>query len=132
MPPSQASSRPLTAQQRLLLLEAWRRSGPPAGDFAPLVGLSKHTLYQWKRKFETEGPAGLMVASRTGLQQAPEAVPPRVALTHVLLQEGMDLEAAERALRTVLSLVPDHAEARNNLAVLLRQRQEHQPGQQPA
>jgi transposase InsO family protein len=50
---------PLTAEQRLLLLDSWRRSGLPAGDFAPLVGISKHTLYDWKRRFEAEGPAGL-------------------------------------------------------------------------
>jgi transposase len=41
------------------VLDAWRRSGLPAGDFGPLVGLSKHTLYDWKRRFEAEGPAGL-------------------------------------------------------------------------
>ena len=35
---------PLTAEQRLLLLDTWQRSGLPAGDFAPLVGISKHTL----------------------------------------------------------------------------------------
>ena len=29
----------LTAEQRLLLLDTWRRSGLPAGDFAALVGL---------------------------------------------------------------------------------------------
>jgi hypothetical protein len=29
----------------------------PAGDFAPLVGLSKHTLYAWKQRFEAEVPA---------------------------------------------------------------------------
>jgi transposase InsO family protein len=50
---------PLTPTQRLLLLDSWRRSGLPAGDFAPLVGISKHTLYAWKKKFDTEGPAGL-------------------------------------------------------------------------
>ena len=50
----------LTPQQRLLLLDTWRRSGLPAGDFAALVGLSKHTLYAWKKKFDTEGPAGLL------------------------------------------------------------------------
>jgi transposase InsO family protein len=49
-----------TPPQRLLILDAWRRSGLPAGDFAPLVGLSKHTLYAWKKKFDEEGPAGLM------------------------------------------------------------------------
>jgi transposase InsO family protein len=55
----QPPASPLTPQQRLLLLDAWRRSGLPAGDFAPLVGVSKHTLYAWHRKFQLEGPAGL-------------------------------------------------------------------------
>ncbi len=54
-----APASPLSPQQRLLLLDAWRRSGLPAGDFAPLVGVSKHTLYAWHRKFQLEGPAGL-------------------------------------------------------------------------
>jgi len=31
-----------------------------AGDFAPLVDVSKHTLYSWKKKFDEKGPAGLM------------------------------------------------------------------------
>jgi transposase InsO family protein len=57
---------PLTASQRLLLLDTWRRSGLPAGDFAALVGLSKHTLYAWKKKFEQQGPAGLMDQPRGG------------------------------------------------------------------
>ena len=56
----------LTGAQRLLLLDTWRRSGLPAGDFAPLVGVSKHTLYSWKHKFETEGPAGLEEKPRGG------------------------------------------------------------------
>lgn len=56
----------LTAAQRLLLLDTWRRSGLPAGDFAPLVGISKHTLYAWKHKFEQEGPAGLEDKPRGG------------------------------------------------------------------
>ena len=55
-----AQTTPLTPQQRLLLLDTWQRSGLPAGDFAALVGLSKHTLYAWKKKVEAEGPAGLM------------------------------------------------------------------------
>src|SRR5262245_40318939 len=46
-------------EQRLLVLDTWRRSGLPAGDFAPLVGLSRHTLYAWKKKFDEHGPAGL-------------------------------------------------------------------------
>jgi transposase InsO family protein len=45
--------------ERLNLLDVWQRSGLTADDFAKLVGLSRHTLYWWKKKFETEGPAGL-------------------------------------------------------------------------
>jgi transposase InsO family protein len=57
---------PLTAPQRLLLLDTWRRSGLPAGDFAALVGLSRHTLYAWKKKFDSQGPAGLLEQPRGG------------------------------------------------------------------
>ena len=42
--PEQTES--LTGAQRLLLLDTWRRSGLPAGDFAPLVGLS-NARTQW-------------------------------------------------------------------------------------
>jgi transposase InsO family protein len=56
----------LTPQQRLLLLDTWRRSGLPAGDFANMVNVSKHSLYAWKKAFEEEGPAGLMDKQRGG------------------------------------------------------------------
>jgi transposase InsO family protein len=49
-----------TPEQRLLFLDLWLRSGLPAGDFAPLVGVTKHTLYSWKKRFDTHGPGGLM------------------------------------------------------------------------
>ena len=54
----------LTPQQRLVLLDTWRRSALPAADFAAMVGLSKHTLYAWKKRFDQEGPAGLMDRQR--------------------------------------------------------------------
>jgi len=50
---------PFSPHERLLILDTWQRSGLPAGDFAPLVGLSKHTLYLWKKRFTQHGPAGL-------------------------------------------------------------------------
>jgi transposase InsO family protein len=59
----------LTGAQRLLLLDTWRRSQLPAGDFAPLIGVTKHSLYAWKKRFDREGPAGLADqprGSRTG------------------------------------------------------------------
>lgn len=55
---------PLTGEQRLWILDTWKRSGLPAGDFAPLVGVSKHTLYSWKKQFSAHGPAGLMEQKR--------------------------------------------------------------------
>ena len=63
---SEAAPPPLTGEQRLLLLDTWRRSGLPAGDFAALVGISKHTLYAWKHKFELDVPAGLEDKARGG------------------------------------------------------------------
>jgi hypothetical protein len=54
----------------------------------------------------------------------PLALPPRVLLSHVLLQENKDLAGAEKALRAVLELDPANAEARHNLALLARARQE--------
>jgi Flp pilus assembly protein TadD len=41
-----------------------------------------------------------------------------VALSYVLLQERRDPAGAETALRRILELDPENAEARNNLAVL--------------
>src|SRR6202035_1611177 len=64
--PAAMHTPPLTPQQRLLLLDIWRRSGLPAGDFAALVNLSRHTLYAWKKKFDQQGPAGLMEQPRGG------------------------------------------------------------------
>jgi tetratricopeptide (TPR) repeat protein len=58
------------------------------------------------------------------IAQHPQALEPRVVLSHVLLQADNDLDAAERALRDVLALAPEHAEARHNLALLQRRRQQ--------
>jgi hypothetical protein len=51
---------PLAAEQQFRRLDTSLRSGLPAGDFAALVGMSKHILYDWKRKVHAEGPAGLV------------------------------------------------------------------------
>jgi len=49
-----------TGEQRLLLLDTWRRSELPASEFSQLVGIAPQTLTVWRRRFEAEGPAGLM------------------------------------------------------------------------
>ena len=64
--PEESPQPSMTPEQRLLILDTWQRSGLPAGDFAPLVGVSKHTLYAWKKKFDEQGPAGLMDMQRGG------------------------------------------------------------------
>jgi transposase len=56
----------LSPEQRLLLLDTWQRSKLPAADFAAMVGISKHTLYTWKWKFEEQGPGGLVDRPRGG------------------------------------------------------------------
>jgi len=56
------------------------------------------------------------------IARAPEALRPRVLLSYVLLQEGRDPLAAERALRDVLALDPEDRETKQNLAALLHQR----------
>jgi transposase InsO family protein len=64
--PEEARPKTLSPEERLLLLDTWRRSGLPAGDFASLTGLSKQTLYGWQRKFKLLGPAGLVDHQRGG------------------------------------------------------------------
>jgi glycosyltransferase involved in cell wall biosynthesis/tetratricopeptide (TPR) repeat protein len=51
----------------------------------------------------------------------PRALRPRIMLSNVLLQEGRDWAAAERALRGVLEIDPRHAASRSNLDLLMRQ-----------
>ena len=57
----------------------------------------------------------------SAIAQAPQALWPRMALSHVLLLEGRDWAAAEKALREVLALDLGNNEARQNLGVLMRQ-----------
>jgi len=63
-PNDSGKPRSVDGKQRLLLLDLWRRSGLPAGDFATLIGFSKHTLYSWKKLFDEHGPAGLIEPGR--------------------------------------------------------------------
>ncbi|MEZ6184153.1 MAG: IS481 family transposase [Planctomycetota bacterium] len=53
------TKRTFSTEERLLILDTWLRSALPAKDFGALVGVSKHSLYAWKKRFEEEGPAGL-------------------------------------------------------------------------
>jgi len=99
-PKTQAVPVLLTPEQRLLLLDTWQRSGLPARDFAPLVGVSRHTLYAWKKKFEAEGPAGLMARPRG----APEGsrLPELTKRTILMLKQANPDWGVERISATLL------------------------------
>lgn len=56
------------------------------------------------------------------IAQHPHMVYPLVIYSHVLLQEGSDLAAAEKILRDILAIAPNHEESRHNLTLLLQQR----------
>ncbi len=86
------------------------------GQAAPLGGMLRPRALLARKEFAA---ARQLVGEL--ISQEPEALPPRVLLSHVLLQEGKDWGAAERALREVLRLAPQDAEAWHNLALLLRQ-----------
>jgi len=63
------------------------------------------------------------------LASQPRSLWVRLVLSHVLLQEGRDWPAAERALRAVLELDPGHVQTLNNLKLLLqRERSAPLPG----
>jgi transposase InsO family protein len=118
VPVAEAGAQPqLTPAQRLLVLDTWMKSGLPAGDFAPLVGVSKHTLYAWKARFEAEGPAGLADQPRGGprgsrlddiakraillmKQQHPDWGVDRIA---AMLERGPGLAASPNAVLRVLT-----------------------------
>jgi glycosyltransferase involved in cell wall biosynthesis/tetratricopeptide (TPR) repeat protein len=72
-------------------------------------------LYQARQEFATARP---LLEEAIAMQ--PRALWPRIVLSQVLLQEG-DWAAAERALRAVLEIDPDHAASRERLQVLLGQ-----------
>jgi glycosyltransferase involved in cell wall biosynthesis/Flp pilus assembly protein TadD len=68
---------------------------------------------------------GDLAAARQILEEALAAAPRTpellLQLSRVLLREGRHWTAAEKVLRDLLALNPNHYEARNNLTVLLRQ-----------
>jgi transposase InsO family protein len=60
----EGARRTLTPPERILLLDLWQRSGLSARDFGAIVGISRHTLFDWKHRFDRDGPAGLNDRSR--------------------------------------------------------------------
>jgi len=70
----------------LLILDVWRRSSLPAADFAPLVGVSMHSLYKWRKAFEADGPAGLLESPRRKVRKS--ALPEVTRRAILMLKES--------------------------------------------
>jgi tetratricopeptide (TPR) repeat protein len=138
-------------QERLADAEMrWRAAVAERAEFEPSwMGLAEVFLRQSRwgelaellEKLEGQGAAAAKVgwlrargqlqrkefsaAQRTlaaVIAQDRDAIGPRVLLSHVLLHEGRDWQAAEKALRDVLALDPQNKEAQHNLHILLGDR----------
>jgi transposase InsO family protein len=117
VPGGETKPRTLTGEQRLLILDAWQRSKLPAGDFAPLIGVSDAALYKWKRLFEEHGPAGLEEGRRGAPSGSKISEPTRRAILmlkqlrpdwgqdriHYELQRTKGLAASPGAIAKVLA-----------------------------
>jgi len=84
-----------TAPQRLMLLDMAMKSGLPLKEFADLVGLSFHTLYAWKKRYDEGGPAGLMDHPRKH-KEAESRVPEMVKKVIVMLKQANPEYGCER------------------------------------
>lgn len=116
--------------QRLMLLDTWLKSGLPATDFGQLVGVSGHTLYAWRRRFQEHGPEGLTdtrimvrgsklseVTKRSILllnQMHPDFGPERIS---ALLERGPGLGASPNAVARVLREAGVEADAKRKAPV---------------
>src|SRR2546426_585622 len=76
----------LSGEQRLLILDAWARSELTAGEFGKIAGISPHTLYAWRKRFEELGPAGLD-EKRRGAPKG-SRVPEATRRAILMLKEG--------------------------------------------
>lgn len=110
--------RRLTGEQRLLILDSWKRSGLPAKDFAPLVGLSKHTLYLWKQRFEAEGP-GALVSRPRGPKEGTR-VPELTKRTILMLKEANPAYGCQR-ISDMLGRGPALGASASTVARVLRE-----------
>jgi len=86
----------------------------------PRTRIEGAILRAQKQLFHREFASARQLLEAT-LADAPQSLGLRLVLSRVLIQEGSDLAAAEKALRGVLDLDPNHQEARQNLDFVLRQ-----------
>jgi transposase InsO family protein len=110
------ANRKLTPEQKLLILDTWQRSGLSANDYSALVGINRITLYQWRRRFEEQGPGGLMDPPRRGGgSRAPELT----KRTILMLKQAHPEWGCQR-ISDVLFRGPGLPASANTVAAILR------------
>lgn len=115
--PEDASGRPVfTARDRLLLLDTLRRSGLTVTDFSRLSGVSAHSLYEWRRRFELEGPAGL--ESRPRGRRTGSRLPEETRRA-ILMMKAAHLEWGCERIRDVLIRSQGHSASPGAIARVL-------------
>jgi transposase InsO family protein len=113
-----------------MLLDTWLKSGLPATDFGQLVGVSSHSLYAWRRRFQEQGPEGLTdtrlvvrgsklaEVTKRGIlllnQMHPDFGPERIS---ALLERGPGLGASPNAVARVLREAGIEADAKRRAPV---------------
>ena len=107
-----------SGEQRLLILDVWRRSSLPAADFAPLVGVSVQSLYKWKRVFGEEGPAGLLESPRRGVRKS--AIP-EVTRRAILMLKEANPDWGSQRISDLLARGPALQAAPSSVLKVLRQ-----------
>jgi len=108
----------IDASQRIVLLDVWARSGLSAAEFGALVGLTAATLYDWKKRFEREGPAGLQDrprGSRRG-SRLPEATQ-----RAILLMKSQHPEWGSERIRDVLMRAEGYGASAGAILHVLRE-----------
>jgi transposase InsO family protein len=108
----------LTPEQRLLILDSWLKSGLPAKDFGALVGVSRFTLQSWKRKFEAEGPVGL-VEGHKGPAKGSHL--PEVTRRTILLMKQTNPEWGCRRISDMLARGPGYPASESAVAKVLHE-----------
>jgi transposase len=108
----------LTGERRLLMLDAWQRSGLPAKDFASLIQVSPHTLYAWRKRFAEQGPAGLMDKPKGGPRGS--RLPEVTKRAILMLKDGHPEYGTER-ISDLLARGPGLGASPNAVSLVLKE-----------
>jgi transposase InsO family protein len=117
-PAAEGRSASIEPAQRIVLLDVWARSGLTAVEFGELVGLTSTTLYDWKRRFERDGPAGLMDRPR-GMRRGSRL--PEPTQRAILLLKSQHPEWGSERIRDMLMRAEGYGASAGAIVHVLRE-----------